>query len=218
MLVSDWMTRQTITIEESEMIPRAIELMKEHKIRRLPAVRADELVGIITDRDMREYMPSKATDLEAHELRYLIDKTPVSSVMCRNVLTISPETPLEQAAAIMRREKIGGMPVMEYGKLVAVITESDIFEALVELLGADEPGGRITLELGASAGALNDILNLIKEVSPKVTCALTYTKEELPTSRNLVLKLRVSLDEYEALVVRLEDQGLTVTDARFTGN
>ncbi|MBI4865993.1 MAG: CBS domain-containing protein [Candidatus Wallbacteria bacterium] len=218
MLVRDLMSKTVIALSESDPLPRAIALMRENRIRRLPVVRDGKLAGIVTDRDLREYMPSKATDLEAHELRYLIEKTPVSAVMKRQVLTVPSDTTIEQAAAIMRKEKIGGFPVVDDGQMVGIITESDIFEAMVELLGAHDPGARFTLDLGVSATALRDVLDVVKEYSPQVICSVTYSSEDLPKARNLVLKVKVDRHESEVMRNRFEQMGLTILDSRFDGS
>lgn len=130
-LVRDWMTSDPITITGQTVLPEAHRLMKEHGIRRLPVVENGKLVGIVTLGDIREAEPSDATSLSIFELHYLLAKLPVSQFMTRDPITVTPLTPIGRAAQIMLENKIGGLPVVDRGKLVGIITESDIFRMLI---------------------------------------------------------------------------------------
>jgi CBS domain-containing protein len=107
--------------------------MREHKVRRLPVVQAGKLAGIVTLGDVREAGPSDATSLSIFELNYLLAKLTIGEIMTKNPVTVAAETSLHDAAQIMLEKKIGGLPVMEGDNLVGIITESDIFRAVVEL-------------------------------------------------------------------------------------
>jgi CBS domain-containing protein len=131
-LVKDWMTRDPITIERETTLPEAHRLMKDHSIRRLPVVDGGKLVGIVTLGDIREAEPSDATSLSIFELHYLLAKLRASKFMTRELITVTPLTTMDRAAQIMLEHKIGGLPVLERGKLVGIITESDIFRMLVK--------------------------------------------------------------------------------------
>lgn len=130
-LVKDWMTPDPITIAPSTTLPEANRLMKECGIRRLPVVDSGRLVGIVTLGDVREASPSAATSLSIYELNYLLSRLTVEKIMTRDPIAISPETSLEAAARLMLEHKIGGLPVVDEGKVVGIITESDIFRLLV---------------------------------------------------------------------------------------
>ncbi|MEX1247917.1 MAG: CBS domain-containing protein [Anaerolineales bacterium] len=131
--VRDWMSRDVITITPSQTLPEAHELMKNHKVRRLPVMDNGSLVGIVTLGDLREAGPSDATSLSIFEINYLIGRLAVEKIMTRDPLTVTPATGLTEAAKLMLHHKIGGLPVMEGHKLVGIITESDIFRAYVHL-------------------------------------------------------------------------------------
>ena len=131
--VRDWMTSEVVTISPNQTLPDAHELMKNHKIRRLPVVDAGQLIGILTLGDLREASPSDATSLSIFEINYLLGRLPVSKIMTRDPLTVSPATGLTEAAKLMLHHKIGGLPVMESDELVGIITESDMFRAYVHL-------------------------------------------------------------------------------------
>lgn len=131
--VREWMSSPVETIHLDTPISDAHQLMKEKSIRRLPVVdKHDKLVGIITIGDVREASPSDATTLSIWELNYLWAKLKAEKVMTHNPLTISPDAPIIDAAEIMFDKKVSGIPVVENGKLVGIITESDVFRMLVK--------------------------------------------------------------------------------------
>lgn len=139
-LVLDWMTPHPITITPRTTLPEAHRIMKERHIRRLPVVSDGQLIGIVTLGDLRAAEPSPATTLSVYELNYLLEKTPVDKIMTGKPITVSPKTPIREAAGLMLDHKISGLPVMDNGALVGMITESDIFRMLVrELNGKRAP-------------------------------------------------------------------------------
>jgi acetoin utilization protein AcuB len=147
MLVREWMTTEVITVDSRTPLYDALRLMEKKRIRRLPVVDRGKLVGIVTWTDLMRAQPSPATSLAVWEIPYLLSKAQVADVMTRNPITISPDMPLEEAALLMREKKIGGLPVMEGDRLVGIITESDIFDALIDVLGLRTPGARLVVTL-----------------------------------------------------------------------
>lgn len=131
-LVRDWMTPDPISISPKATLPEAHRIMRDKKIRRLLVVDRANVVGIITKGDVREAGPSDATSLSIFELNYLLAQLTVDKVMTRNPVTISADATVFDAAHLMLENKIGGLPVMEKGQLVGIITESDIFREMVQ--------------------------------------------------------------------------------------
>ncbi len=132
-IVGNWMTQNPVTIHAEATLPEAHELMKEYSIRRLPVVDDDHhLLGIISLSDVHEAEPSDAKALNIYELTYLLAKIKVVKLMKREVATVTPQTPIVEAARLMLEKKIGGLPVIENDKLVGIITESDIFRLVVK--------------------------------------------------------------------------------------
>lgn len=131
-LVKDWMVAPVITVEASSPISAAHHLMKNNGIRRLPVVNNNKLVGIITIGDVREASPSDATTLSIWELNYLWAQLTNEKIMTRNILTVTPETPILDAAEVMLEQKVSGLPVMDDDRLVGILTESDIFRMLIK--------------------------------------------------------------------------------------
>ncbi len=138
MRVQDKMSRSVITITPDQSLRMAQERMRKHGIRRLPVVRDGKLVGIVTDRDVRQAWASPATSLSIHELLYLLDRVTAEEIMTRKVHTVTPEAPLVEAARLLHDGKIGGLPVVKGETVVGIITETDLLEAFIELLAADE--------------------------------------------------------------------------------
>ena len=131
-LVKDWMTSNVITTSPQTAISAAHQIMMDKQVRRLPVIDKGKLVGLITIGDVREASPSDATTLSIWELNYLWSQLTVDRVMTPNLLTVTPETPIIDAAEFMLEHKVSGLPVVdENKKLVGIITESDIFRMLV---------------------------------------------------------------------------------------
>ncbi len=132
-LVKDWMTPDVVTIYPDTTLPQAHRLMTEKGIRRLPVMKNGRLVGIITRGDIREAEPSDATSLSIWELNYLLATLKVKEIMTPNPITVSQEATISEAAQVMLNNKISGLPVVDgSGKVVGIITESDIFRLVVQ--------------------------------------------------------------------------------------
>jgi acetoin utilization protein AcuB len=207
------MTSPAITITTETPYQEAFKLMRERKFRRLPVVdKNGELVGIVSERDLLYASPSPATSLSVWELNYLLAKLKIDSIMTRDVITTTPDTPIEDAAQIMVEKKIGGLPVVdENNHVVGVITETDIFKSFVEMLGSRVPGLRLTLEVPERKGVLAQLSQAIYEAGGNIVSVGTFD-EIAPGHRRLLVKVRgVSKDQ---LVDTLERLGDHVLDAR----
>jgi acetoin utilization protein AcuB len=156
------MTRNPITIPPETGVSAALRLMREKKVRRFPVLdRHGALVGIVSDKDLLHVAPSPATTLAIWEIPELLAKVTVEKVMAREVITVSEETPLEEAARIMADNRIGGLPVMRGETVAGIITETDLFKALLQLLGGRRPGVRVTV-------AVPDIKGMIAKVTTAI--------------------------------------------------
>ena len=136
--VRDWMTSNPVTCSSDTTLPDAHKIMTERKIRRLPVVDHGRLVGIVTRGDVRGAEPSGATTLSIYELNYLLAKLTIGSIMTKDPASVTPATPIREAAALMLEKKIAGLPVVENDRVVGIITESDIFRMVVKLWGEEE--------------------------------------------------------------------------------
>ena len=164
MLVQERMTQNPITVNPDTSVPDALRLMREHKVRRLPVVdRHGKLVGIVSDKDLLYASPSPATTLAVWEIPELLGKLRVEKVMTHGVITVTEDTALEEAARIMADSKIGGLPVMRGGSLVGIITETDLFKSLLELLGGRRSGIRVAVAVPSVKGELAKLTTAIFE-------------------------------------------------------
>ena len=163
MLVKDWMSPAPLTVSPETPVLEALRLLKARGFRRLPVVEGSKLIGIVTDKDLKDAMPSKATTLSVWEMNYLLAKLTVREVMASPVLTVNSLETLEDAALRMQERKLGGMPVLDNaGALVGILTITDVLGALVRVLGLKEGGVRVTLEVPDTPGALGVAVEAIK--------------------------------------------------------
>lgn len=162
MLVRELMTPNPVTVNPDTSVPEALRLLRERKVRRLPVVDSHgRLVGIVSDKDLLYASPSPATTLAVWEIPELLGKIKVEKVMTHDVVTVAEKTPLEEAARLMADRKIGGLPVMQGPDLVGIITETDLFKSLLELLGGRRSGVRIAVAVPAVKGVLSKITTAI---------------------------------------------------------
>jgi acetoin utilization protein AcuB len=155
MLVRERMTPNPITITPDRSVPDALRLMRQKKVRRLPVLDGrGELIGIVSDKDLLYVAPSPATTLAIWEIPELLAKLEVERVMTREVVTVSEDAPLEEAARIMVDSRVGGLPVMRGKTLVGIITETDLFKVFLELLGGRRSGVRVTVSTSGAKGTV----------------------------------------------------------------
>jgi acetoin utilization protein AcuB len=174
MLVKGWMTSDVMTIDEDTSMMKASQIMKENNIRRLPVMHKGKLVGMVTDRDIKEASPSKATTLDVHELYYLLSELKVKDIMSKNVFTIGPEETVEKAAVKMLEHRISGLPVVnDKGKVVGVITQGDIFKVLVSLTGIYRGGIQFAFNLEDRPGSIKEVGDLIRKHGGRMVSILT---------------------------------------------
>ena len=213
MLVGDRMTERPITVNEDTPVDRALRLMRDEKVRRFPVLdKRGKLVGIVSEKDLLYVSPSPATSLSMYEIPYLLSKIKVRDTMAKDVISVAEDTPLEEAARIMADNKIGGLPVTRDGKLVGIITETDLFKVFLEMLGAREAAVRLTMLVPEQKGTLAKIAGRVAELGGNILALGTIMGED-PTSR--LLTIRVTDISEKQLVSAVEDLGLKMLDSRY---
>lgn len=207
MLVRKWMSKNPIVIEENASLSEAINLLKQHKIRRLPVLKKEELVGIISDRDLKEASPSKVTSLDIWELHYLMSKIKVRTVMTRNPITVSPDTTLERAAILMFDNKIGGLPVIDRDrKLVGILTEQDVFKALINITGARFAANRISIVVSDTPGSIKEVMDIMRKHEFKYNSILS-THEGIPQGyREVLIRFQAEDEELKKILKDLKSK------------
>lgn len=178
MFVKDVMTKEVITISPDASFSEAMDLIRKKGIRRLPVVKNEKLVGIITEKDLLSASPSQATTLDVWELTSLLSKLKIKQIMRKDVIHVHPNTPIEDAAKIMSDKKIGSLVVLEEEKLVGIITESDIFKVFINMLGAREKGIRYVFRVQNVPGILSKILYLMYQCGGDLISVSTYEKSQ----------------------------------------
>jgi len=181
------MTRKVITVSPEDSIAEASKLTKEKGIKHLPVVHGEKLKGILSDRDIKEYVPTKATSLDVYELHYLLAKTKVKEVMKTKVYTTAPDTPIEEAAMLMRDQKIGCLPVIENNKVVGIISDKDIFKVLVDITGVRHGGHRVSVTVEDRPGSVREVADIIRKHGFSLQSVLTSYERVDRGYRNVVI-------------------------------
>jgi len=186
-----------------------LNMMKKEKIRRMPVVKEGKMVGIVSDVDLLHASASSATTLSVWELNYLLSKITVKDVMTREIIAVTENTAIEEAARIMADNKIGGLPVMRDDHVVGIITETDLFKIFLELMGARYMGVRVTALVHEERGQLARITEAIANQGGNFVAFGVFTGED-PSNRLVTFKVD-GLDEnkvqqiIEPLVEKLID-------------
>jgi acetoin utilization protein AcuB len=211
MIVARRMMRTPVFLDEDDSMKTAMDTLKDREIRHLPVLKGGaKLVGILTETDIKQASPSTATALEIREVYYLLDKIKVKQIMTKRPYTISPTAPIEEAAMVMRDKKIGCLPVMEEGRLVGILTETDILDAFIESMGVRGPGHRIELVLPAMGKGLFEVLKLLKDFDANIV-SLATTSHDDPERK--VLILRIEAKSYKVLKTALRKSGYDILSA-----
>ena len=214
MLVAERMSRPVITTHSDVPIMDAYELMQKEKIRRLPVVdREGKLVGMVSEREILQASPSKATSLSIWELNYLMAKISVDEIMTKDVITVEADTPLEEAALLMADHKIGGLPVMKDGKMVGIVTETDLFKVFLELMGARDPGVRLAVLVRNIPGELAQLTKAVLDLDGNIVAMGTTSGEDTSTGE---ITLKVEGVSQEKLLEAVEPLVQKVIDVRTT--
>lgn len=177
--VKTYMSTDMVTISPETTVIEALDLMKEHDIHRLPVVVDGHLVGLVTEEIIARNSPSTATSLSVHELNYLLNRTTAKDIMIKQVVTVHKDTLLEEAAVLMRTKNIGVLVVVEgQNKLLGIITDKDIFDAFVDILGYYTPGSRLVIKIAEDKkGTLEDISSIMRNNDINITQIAVYHQE-----------------------------------------
>ncbi|GAP10934.1 predicted transcriptional regulator, contains C-terminal CBS domains [Bellilinea caldifistulae] len=215
MLVGERMSTPVLTIEPDVPVQDALARMRKDKVRRYPVVdKRGKLIGIVTNTDLMNAQPSEATTLSVWEINYLLSKITVERVMTKNVIVTQEDCPIEEAARIMADNKIGGLPVMRGESLVGIITETDLFNILLEMLGARKSGVRLTVELLDQPGKLHQLSGVIYNLGGNVVGLGTMLGERVETQIVTIKVNGVKLEDLKKAVSPIVER---IVDIRETG-
>ena len=207
MFVINRMTKNPMTVTADTKVDEVAHLMKKHNFRRLPVVDDGKLVGFLSDSDLMRVAPSPATTLSRYEINSLLAKICVRDIMKKDVVSVNVDATIEEAALIMYKNKIGGMPVVSnMGAVVGVITETDIFKTFVDVMGLADGKTRITLEVTDKIGVVKDIAEIFGQVGVSIDSLITRKKED----NKYEIVIRGDITNIDDIKAKLEAKGYKV--------
>ena len=195
MLVKHRMIPKPVTVTPDTFFLDAMRIMGERGFRHLPVIDKEEvLIGIVTQTDLLHVSPSPATALSVSEVNYLLANLRIRDVLSSPAITVSEEAPLEEAARMMVENKIGCLPVMDAGKLVGMITETDIFKSFVEVLGGEDATLRVTLRVPDVRGELARSAGVVAQLGANI-CSVAAFRGEDPEHAYLIFRVEGVTEE-----------------------
>jgi acetoin utilization protein AcuB len=203
MFVADWMTKRVVSVAPDDSISQAMHAMRERGIKHLPVLRGGAVVGVISDRDIKAFCPSKATGLDIYEINYLLAKATVKDAMGPYLTTTTPATPVEEAALVMFENNVGCLPVLEGDVLVGIISDRDIFRALVDITGVRHGGHRICVTVADNPGTIRELTDIVRRHGFHLRGILTSYEGVPKSSRRVVIRTSTEGD-FPALRADLE--------------
>ena len=191
MLVVNWMSTRLVSVAPGDSMSHAMRLLKENHIGRLPVIENGRLVGIVSDKDLKLAGASDATALEVHELAYLLSRVKVKDIMTPKPITVHMHDTIEEAALIMLESKISGVPVVDdAGTVVAMLTQSDIFRALISLTGVTRGGVQFALDLRDEAGSIKQAADVIRKYGGRMVSILTSYDRVAEGRRRVYIRMK----------------------------
>ncbi|RZB37837.1 MAG: acetoin utilization protein AcuB [Desulfobacteraceae bacterium Eth-SRB2] len=209
MYVGRVMNTYLVTVPPDTTIIKAKDIIDEKKINHLLVVDENEnLLGLVSDRDVKQSWASPATTLSVHELNYLLTQLTVEMIMKKKIITISSGTTIEMAALIMQENRISALPVMEGEKLVGIITTTDVLEVLLRAIGVDEGSGRFIVLVKDRIGVVAEVSKLLKEQQISIRSLVTWPVKKSPGIYQLIM--RVPAEDKEKAISVLTDGGFKI--------
>jgi len=204
MLVKGWMTTDVVSVDEERSMMKASIIMKEKKIRSLPVVnKKGKVIGIVSDRDLKDAAPSKATTLDVYELNYLLSSMKIKDIMTKNVVFVRPDETVEFAAILMLENRISSLPVLNSNdKLVGIITQTDVFKVLISITGVYTGGIQFAFSLEDRPGSLKEPADVIRSHGGHIISILSTRETAEPGRRNVYVRCSTLPDQTLRTVVK----------------
>ena len=207
MLIKDWMATAILTVDANTSVMRATRTMKENNIRRLPVLSHGKLIGVITDRDLKEASPSSTSDIDIHEMYYLLSEMKVKDVMTDKCISLKQDDTLEKAALVMLKERISGIMILdENDDLVGLLSETDILRGFIAATGIQDGSYQFVIEMPDGPGSTTRVIDLVRKNDARVLSILT-SFSDAPRGYKTV-SIRISADEATAKELGTEIEGL----------
>ncbi|AGF79986.1 CBS domain-containing protein [Desulfocapsa sulfexigens DSM 10523] len=205
MLIKDWMATTILTVDANTSVMRAGRTMKDNNIRRLPVVSQGKLAGIITDRDLKEASPSSKTDMDMHEMYYLLSEMKVKDVMTAAPIRLSMDDTLEKAALVMLNEKISGLVIVDDEEnLVGLLSESDVLRGFIHATGIQDGAFQIVMDMSDVGGSVSQLIDVLRQNRARVLSILTSFDDAPAGSKRVSVRIMPYNGEVDDLVKELE--------------
>jgi len=190
MLVKNWMNKDIITVDANESMLDAINLLKKHDVLMLPVMRNGELVGVVTDRDLKRASASDATTLEVHELLYILSKIKIKDIMSHPVITVPFDFTLEETAEILLNQKISSAPVVDHdGQLIGTITQTDLFRAMLSVTGLIKRGVQFAFQLEDRPGSIKEVADIIRKYGGRIASIMSSYEQSPEGQRRVYIRM-----------------------------
>jgi acetoin utilization protein AcuB len=185
MFVGLRMSRNTPVCGPDDGLDKAIQVMREKKVRQLFVAEGDQVVGVLSRIDLQHVLPSTATTLSVNEMNYQLSRLKVRDYMTHKVVSVAPDATIEEAARLMHDSDVSGLPVVKGGRLVGVINRTMMLAVFIEEMGLQVESSRITLELDDTPGQILSISQIIRDLGLNIVSVATFFPE--PTNKRLVV-------------------------------
>lgn len=206
MQVQNWMTLEVISVDQDTSITKISQILKENNIRHLPVTSRGNLVGMITDEDVKEATPSMATTLTANELYHLLAETKAKDIMKSNPPTIKPDQTMEVAALKMLEHRVTGIPVVtQKGKLVGIISQGDVFKVLIAITGIYHGGVQFAFNLEDRSGSIREVADVMREWQGEIVSILSTSDTADEGYRHVFIRIkRIPEENLQKMIRKLE--------------
>jgi acetoin utilization protein AcuB len=216
MLIKDWMATAILTVDANTSVMRATRTMKENSIRRLPVLSHGKLIGVITDRDLKEASPSSTSDMDIHEMYYLLSEMKVKDVMTDKCISLKQDDTLEKAALVMLKERISGIMILDENEnLVGLLSETDIMRGFIQATGIQDGAYQYVIDMPDEPGSVTRVIDLLRKKDARVLSILT-SFEDAPRGMKRV-SIRISTDEKIAEELGIEIENISKYHILFQG-
>ena len=208
MYIGSIMRTDLITVSPKTSLVEAKELLDQNHINHLLVVKNEKLVGVVSDRDLKQNWASPATTLSAHELAYLLQKLTVGMIMVKTVVTATPDITIERAAYIMQVNDISSLPITTNGKLVGIVTSTDVMGVLLDAIGMSDQSSRLSVFVDDQVGRLAQVTAALSELKINIQSFFCYP---VPGYTGIVqVVIRVDKNNGEDAKKALEGKGFKV--------
>ncbi len=216
MLIKDWMATAILTVDANTSVMRATRTMKENSIRRLPVLSHGKLIGIITDRDLKEASPSSTSEMDIHEMYYLLSEMKVKDVMTDKCIALKQDDTLEKAALVMLKERISGIMILDENEnLVGLLSETDIMRGFIQATGIQDGSYQYVIDMPDEPGSVTRVMDLLRKKDTRVLSILTSFEDAARGMKRV--SIRISADENTAKELGKEIESLDKYHILFQG-